>query len=168
MAVGIRESTLCASTNVRKNKRADSLASQAFEVAAIPGWDGGGEDARLGAEVYFLLLGSNVIFVSAAGLALRGVVTDAEAVAIVRAAVVQTEAGVVALCEDAVGGRGDEVGEQDRRMPRVDEEATHGYVECRSPEYCPGAGWPVVGSEEFCARQGVCFFRSGVTSARGH
>lgn len=44
-----------------------------------------------------------------------------------RAAVVETQAGVVALGEDAVGGRGDEVGEQDGRVARVDEEATHGW-----------------------------------------
>jgi hypothetical protein len=89
VAVGIGESAFCASADVREYKRADGLAGQAFEVAAVPGWDSRSEDTRLRAEVY-LVLSRSRFFVGAAGSARRCVVSDAKAIAIVRAAVVQT------------------------------------------------------------------------------
>jgi len=131
MAISIRQRALSARTHVCEHQRADRLARQTLEVAAVPGGDRGSKDARLRAKVYLILLRRDGVFVG--GLARRGrgrgVVADAEAVTVVRAAVVEAQAGVVALGEDAVGGRGDEVGEQDGRVARVDEEATHGdYV----------------------------------------
>lgn len=71
------------------------LAGQPFEVYAVPGGNCGGEDGGAGAQ------------------ARRRVVTDAEAVAVVRAAGVEPEAGVVGLGEDTVRGGEDEVGEED-------------------------------------------------------
>lgn len=130
MAIRIRKRALRARSHMSKHKRANSLARQTLKVTAVPGRDGGGEDTRLGAKVYFMLrlLRDDAVFVGTFDLARSGVVADAEAVAIVRAAVVETEAGVVALREDAVGRRGDEVGEQDGRVAGVDEEAAHGWL----------------------------------------
>jgi hypothetical protein len=90
VAVGVGESALCASADVRENKRADGLAGQAFEVAAVPGRDRGSENTRLRAKVYLVLSGSGGFFVGAAGSASRCVVSYAKTVAIVRAAVVQS------------------------------------------------------------------------------
>lgn len=63
-----------------------------------------------------------------------GVVSHAEAVAVMRACRVEAESRVVGLGEDGVGGAGDEVGEEDGRLAGVDEEAAHG----RAPV---GDGW---------------------------
>jgi hypothetical protein len=90
VAVGIGESAFCASADVRKDKRADGLAGQAFEVAAVPGGNCRCENTRLGAKVYLVLSRSSRFFVGAAGSARRCVVSDAKAIAIVWAAVVQT------------------------------------------------------------------------------
>ena len=46
MAVAVGERTLGCSTNVGKNKRGRGLARDTFEIYAVPGRDGGGEDAR--------------------------------------------------------------------------------------------------------------------------
>lgn len=62
-----------------KDKRGDGLFCKAREVDAVPGGGGGGEDAGFEGE---------------SG---RGVVADAEAVAVVWAPVVETEAAVVGL-----------------------------------------------------------------------
>jgi hypothetical protein len=149
-----------------EDQRADRLASQTLEIAAVPGRDCGGENARLGAKVYLVLLWSHRLFMGAADRSRCGVVADTEAIAIVRAAVIQTEARVVALREDAVGGRGDQVGEQDRRVARIDEEATHDYVDgTLANEQVTaglGLGWPV-GSDvtvAALARHVLCLFFS--------
>lgn len=130
VAVGIGEGALGAGADVGEHQRADGLAGQALEVAAVPGGDGGSEDAGLGAQVYLVLLGSRGVLVGLVGPARRGVVAHAEAVAIVRTAVVQTQARVVALRENAVGGRGYQMGEEDWRVAAVNEKAAHDCPVC--------------------------------------
>jgi len=89
------------------------LAGEPLEVYAVPCWDRGGEDGGTGAEF---------------GLCIPAY---AEAVAVVRAAGVETETGVVGLSQDAVGGREDEVGEEDVAAAFVDQESAHcDAVEC--------------------------------------
>ncbi|CAG8469950.1 2928_t:CDS:2, partial [Scutellospora calospora] len=84
VAVGVGEGAFGAGADVGEDQRADGLAGQTLEVAAVPGGDGRGEDARLRAQVYLVLLGGGGVFVGVVGLARGGgVVAHAEAVAIV-------------------------------------------------------------------------------------
>lgn len=66
MAVLIREIAFCGGANVGEDEVARRLRSEAFEVNAVPCWDGGGEDAWFGTQI---------------GI---GVVAYAEAIAVVR------------------------------------------------------------------------------------
>ena len=123
---------------MREDERGSGFARQAGEVRAVPGRERGGEDAGFRAEVdgFFNIV---VLFVLAGlvvmgccgvggceaaafggGRGRGGVVADAEAIPVVRTRLVEAQAGVVGLGEDAVGGGGDEVGEEDGRVARVD------------------------------------------------
>lgn len=70
MTILIREVAFCAGSDVGEYKRGARLAGQALQIGTIPRRDGGGEDARLRAQL---------------GLC---VVSDAEAIAVVRPACV--------------------------------------------------------------------------------
>lgn len=109
VAVLLAQVALRRGAHVRKNEGGGCFGGEARQVDAVPGGDGGGEDARLWAQEG------------------RGVVADAEPVAVVGAAVVlgelvkgrvegeggretyYAEAGVEGLVEDAVGGFEDEL-----------------------------------------------------------
>ena len=78
------------------------LGGEAGEVDAVPCGRCGGEDARVRTE------GGG------------GVVAYAEAVAVVRAARIKAEAGIVGLGQDGVLRGEDQVGKQDRVTPFVD------------------------------------------------
>ena len=73
-------------TYMRKHEFRLRFAGQSLEVYAVPGGDRGGEDGGLRTEYG------------------ERVEADAEAIAVVRAACVEAETGVVGLRENAVGG----------------------------------------------------------------
>ena len=82
VAVVIRERALSCGAHVREYEIRAGLRCEAFEVLAVPGGEGRGEDAWFRAEF--------------------GVCIEAysEAIAVYWTAVIESQAGVVGLCED--------------------------------------------------------------------
>lgn len=78
------------------------LGGEAREIDTIPGGDGGGEDTRRGTERWGCI------------------VTDTEAVAIVRTADVKPETRIIGLSEDGMYGVQHEVREEDGIVALVD------------------------------------------------
>jgi hypothetical protein len=50
MAVAIGEGRLGCSPDMGEDEGRDGLGRETFQVLAVPGWEGGSEDARFGAE----------------------------------------------------------------------------------------------------------------------
>lgn len=143
MAVGVGERSFGTGADMREDERRNRLARQSFQIPAIPCWDGGSEDAGLRAQIYTIGGRGRGRGVGVSGGARRviaqpvssgpgrpptrgGVVAHTEAVAVMGACRVEAESRVVGLGENGVGGAGDEVGEEDGRLARVDEETAHG------------------------------------------
>ena len=79
MAIAIRQRTFGGSSDVRKDQRGSSLACQTLKVDTIPSRDRGSENARGRPERWWR------------------VVTDTEAIAVMRTAGIEAKTGVVGL-----------------------------------------------------------------------
>ena len=104
VTIRLRQRAECGGADMCEDEGGCGFAGQTREVRAGPGGGGGGEDAGFGGERG------------------GGVVADAEAVAVVGAADIETETAVVGLREDGVRGVEDEIGEEDGVAAFVDQE----------------------------------------------